>query len=75
LRVDRINELPSPNNVYGSIFSTTGLAKIAEILRNNLGLPQSEVYINRSQFDGDRTLYIVTAEYEFQTRTSSEENT
>jgi hypothetical protein len=70
-----MNELPSPNNVYGSIFSRTGLAKIAEILRNHLGLSQAEVYIYQSQFDGDRTLYIRTAGYEFETRTASEENT
>jgi hypothetical protein len=70
-----MNELPSPNNVYGSIFSTTGLAKIAEILRNHLGLSKAEVYIYQSEFDGDRTLYIITAGYEFETRIASEENT
>jgi hypothetical protein len=70
-----MNELPSPNNIYGSIFSTTGLAKIAEILRNHLGLSKTEAYIYQSQFDGDRTLYIITAGYEFEIRIAEVENT
>jgi hypothetical protein len=70
-----MNQLPSPNNVYGSTFSTTGLEKIAEILRNYLGLSKTEVYIYQSQFDGDRTLYIITAGYEFETRIAKLENT
>jgi hypothetical protein len=70
-----MSELPATNNVYGSISSTTGLAKIAEILRSRLGLSKTEVYIYQSQFDGDRTLYIITAEYEFETRIAKEENT
>ena len=70
-----MNELPSPYNVDGSIFSTTGLEKIAEILRNYLGLSKAEVYVSKSQFNGSQTLYIITADYEFETRTSSEENT
>jgi hypothetical protein len=70
-----MDELPSPNNVYGSIFSTIGLAKIAEILSSRLGLSKTEVYIYQSQFDRHQTLHIRTAGYEFETRTSSEENT
>jgi hypothetical protein len=72
-----MTELPSPYNVDGSIFSTTGLVKIAEILRNYLGLSNTDVYVNKSQFDGSQTLYIITAEYEFEfkTRTGREENT
>lgn len=70
-----MNELPSPYNVYGFIFSTTGLEKIAEILRNYLGLSQAEVYIYQSQFDGSQALYIKTVRYEFETRTTKEENT
>jgi hypothetical protein len=69
-----MNQLPSPNNVYGSVFSRTGLAKIAEILRNQLGLTQAEVYIDQSQFDHHQILYIITAAYEFETRTASEQN-
>jgi hypothetical protein len=71
-----MNELPSPYNVYGSIFSTIGLAKIAEILRNYLGLSKAEVYIYKSQLDGSQTLYIRTAKYEFEfeTQTEREEN-
>jgi hypothetical protein len=72
-----MNELPSPYNVYGSIFSNTGLVKIAEILRNYLGLSKTEVHICKSQVDGSQTLYIITAEYEFEfeNRTGREENT
>ncbi len=69
-----MNELPATNNVYGSIFSTTGLAKIAEILTSHLGLSKTEVYIYRSQFDRHQTLYIRTADYEFETRIASEKN-
>jgi hypothetical protein len=72
-----MTELPSPYNVDGSIFSTTGLEKIAEILRNYLGLSKTEVSVYKSQFNGSQTLYIRTAEYEFEfeTRTGREENT
>lgn len=70
-----MKELPLTNNVYGCIYSATGLEKIAEILRNYLGLSKAEVYVYNSQFDGDLTLYIRTAEYEFETRTAREENT
>jgi hypothetical protein len=72
-----MNELPSLNNVYGSIFSMTGLEKIAEILRNYLGLSKTEVYVYKGQFDGSQTLYIRTEKYEFEfePRTGREENT
>jgi hypothetical protein len=70
-----MRDLPSTNNVYGSIYSATGLEKIAEILKNYLGLSKAEVYVYNSQFDDGQTLYIITAEYEFETRTAREENT
>jgi hypothetical protein len=69
-----MQELPSPNNVYGSLFSTTSLEKVADILRSRLGLTRLEVYVQKSQFDKQETLYIRTEGYEFDTQKIVEEN-
>lgn len=70
-----MQELPSPNNVYGSLISTTSLEKVADILRSHLGLTKLEASVYKSQFDRQETLQIRTAGYEFDTQKIAEENT
>lgn len=69
-----MQELLSPNNVYGSIVSTTSLERVAEILRSHLGLTRLEVSVYKSQFDQQETLRIRTARYEFDTQKIATEN-
>jgi hypothetical protein len=69
-----MKELPSPNNIYGSLVSKTSLEKVANILRSRLGLTTAEVYVYKSQFDHQETLHIRTEGYEFQTEKAREEN-
>jgi hypothetical protein len=70
-----MQELPSPNNVYGSLVSATSLEKVADILRSRLGLTKLEVSVYKSQFDRQETLQIRTTGYEFDTQKIAEENT
>lgn len=70
-----MRELPSPNNVYGFLFSRTSLEKVAEVLRSRLGLTKTEVYVYRSGFDGSETLKVRTEAYEFETQKAKENNT
>jgi hypothetical protein len=66
--------LPSPNNVYGALFSTTSLQKVADVLRSRLGLTAAEVFVCKSEGESHETLYIKTAEYEFDTHQVGEAN-
>jgi hypothetical protein len=69
-----VTDLPLGNNVYGHLYSKTGLRDVAKVLRNYLGLSEKQVYIYRSQFDGDETLQIRTETYEFETQSLEEED-
>lgn len=67
-----MTELPDGNNVYGHLYSKTGLQDVAKVLRNYLDLSEKQVYIYKSQFNEDETLKIRTEKYEFETQSLEE---
>ncbi len=69
-----MNNLPPFNNIYGYIHSHKSLIEIAKIFRNHLGLLEQQVYIYKSQFDGDETLNIRMETYDFETQSLPEGN-
>jgi hypothetical protein len=69
-----VTDLPPVNNVYGYLYSKTGLRDAAKVLRNYLGLSEKQIYIYKSQFDGNETLKIRTETCEFETQSLKEGN-
>jgi hypothetical protein len=67
-----MTDLPDGNNIYGYLSSKTGLRDVAKVLRNYLDLSEKQIYIYRSQFDGDETLKIRAEIYEFETQSLEE---
>lgn len=67
-----MNDLPITNNVYGFLYSKTGLRNAAKVFRDYLGLSEKQAYIYKSQFDGNETLKIRTEAYEFETQSLKE---
>ncbi|TYQ28208.1 hypothetical protein [Pseudanabaena sp. UWO310] len=67
-----MTDLPALNNVYGYLHSKTGLRDIAKVLRNYLGLSEKQIYIYRSQFDGNETLKIRMETCELETQSLEE---
>lgn len=67
-------DLPLSNNIYGYLYSKTGLQDVAKILKDYLGLSEKQIYIYSSQFNGNETLKIKTETYEFETQSLKEED-
>jgi hypothetical protein len=67
-----VTDLPPANNVYGYLYSKTGLRDVAKLLRNHLGLSEQQIYIYKSQFDGNETLMIKTETCELETQSLKE---
>lgn len=67
-----MTDLPPANNVYGYLYSKTGLPDVAKVLRNYLGLSEKQIYIYRSQFNGNETLKIKMETCELETQSLKE---
>jgi hypothetical protein len=67
-----VTNLPSVNNVYGYLYSKTSLRDVAKLLRNYLGVSEKQIYIYRSQFDGNETLKIKMEKCELETQSLKE---
>lgn len=65
-------DLPIANNVYGYLYSKAGLRNVAKVIKTCLGLSKTQVYIYRSQFDGDEVLKIRREICEFETQSLEE---
>ncbi len=67
-----MTDLPPANNVYGYLYSKKGLRDVAKVLRNYLGLSEKQIFIYRSQFDGNETLKIRMEMCELETQSLKE---
>jgi len=67
-----VTDLPPANNVYGYLYSKKGLRDVAKVLRNYLGLSEKQIFIYRSQFDGNETLKIRMEMCELETQSLKE---
>jgi hypothetical protein len=70
----KVSVLPPVNNVYGYLYSKTGLQEVAKLLRSHLGLTEEEILIYKSRFDGNETLKIRLKACEFETQSLKEGN-
>ena len=55
------------DNIYGILICHSSLEKPCKILRYSLGLTKSEVYVYKSQFNGNECLKIRTDIYDLET--------
>ncbi len=70
-----MRQLPPCNNVYGFLYASNSLERVAEVIRSRLGFTKTEVYVYKSQFDGSEELHIKTEGYEFDVRKAQTQDT